>query len=537
MPTAPTAFLAVINIDDPDLSGLYPSFASATRVALPTQSSTSGFALSLRLVTPSGSATGPWQDIPALNMVGATIQATIGQPGAPAATGVTGFTLGSDGVTQGATIPLAVAGIQTAFAYLGAANITLVLQIDVQFAGATTFQTVYSGPITINQSVLAAGVPSTDLGATIPFVNSAVAAEVVARNAALAAETARAEGAEAGLVSRILPYGTPYNKTTWADLSDFDVAGTAPTIIGGKIQFTGGSTLFNQYVGLAAPTCLHNWKITVRVLATALTASSEGIAVGVASANTSQPATVAMQLLLRSDQYSGYVRIYAFNASTYQLVSAVLSTSGFTISPGDYVKGTFERQGDLLTASLWNDTTHTPPITVSYRMSLAFGATLTMHNTGRFAVFNIDPSGSVSTLDSLEVQSEEYKSADVAFVGDSKTAGYFAGNYALSFASQVGRSYRVANLGGGSDATGNALSRVGEVIALAPRAAVLCIGRNDIGQNVPTATMEANYTSIVSQLQAAGIIVYHLLPLFETTVNQAVLTNFITADLSRSEFD
>ena len=58
---------------------------------------------------------------------------------------------------------------------------------------------------------------------------------------------------------------------------------------------------------------------------------------------------------------------------------------------------------------------------------------------------------------------------------------------------------------------------------------LLNIGRNDLFDGVATATWEANYQSIVSQLRAAGINLVHLMPIPEVTQNQAALTSFINA--------
>ena len=45
---------------------------------------------------------------------------------------------------------------------------------------------------------------------------------------------------------------------------------------------------------------------------------------------------------------------------------------------------------------------------------------------------------------------------------------------------------------------------------LAPKKVLLSIGCNDVRNSIAAGTYEANYASIVSQLVAAGIDVYHL---------------------------
>jgi hypothetical protein len=64
---------------------------------------------------------------------------------------------------------------------------------------------------------------------------------------------------------------------------------------------------------------------------------------------------------------------------------------------------------------------------------------------------------------------------------------------------------------------------------LQPKNVLLNIGRNDLFYGIASGTWQANYASIVSQLQAAGINVIHLMPIPETTQDQTALTTFINS--------
>jgi lysophospholipase L1-like esterase len=71
-----------------------------------------------------------------------------------------------------------------------------------------------------------------------------------------------------------------------------------------------------------------------------------------------------------------------------------------------------------------------------------------------------------------------------------------------------------------------------ELLNVNPRYVILQIGRNDISLGISAATWQANYANIVNTLNAAGVTVYHQLPLPEVTLNQAALTTYIHANYS-----
>jgi len=80
------------------------------------------------------------------------------------------------------------------------------------------------------------------------------------------------------------------------------------------------------------------------------------------------------------------------------------------------------------------------------------------------------------------------------------------------------------------------LNSMPEILAMAPKEVYFGIGSNDPRTGVPYSTYTANYASIVSQLTAAGIKVWHLLPIYEPSgLNQVPLRDFIVSTYSADD--
>jgi lysophospholipase L1-like esterase len=161
-------------------------------------------------------------------------------------------------------------------------------------------------------------------------------------------------------------------------------------------------------------------------------------------------------------------------------------------------------------------------------INLQTGAGGVLPNTSRIA---ITCQGGDFTVTNLSVKSFQPTRSDLLFIGDSKTRGQSVNNFAQSFPLQVSElsGAVVANHSGSGDGTREMLPMLKYLLtSFAPTYVVLNIGRNEIG-SIPSATLFANYTSIVDTLIAANVKVIHILPIPETSaVNQTGLTNYIT---------
>ncbi len=182
-----------------------------------------------------------------------------------------------------------------------------------------------------------------------------------------------------------------------------------------------------------------------------------------------------------------------------------------------------------MSVTAYNVTTKSYPVFVKYQFQFAYPQLNVTPNRGKFAIYNF---GGTQLVNSLTVSSQAPIGADLMIVGDSKTVPYFAGVYTNGFG-VIMQSYMRTTIDGNRlwGDGGCSSSSLPEIISLKPKSVILNIGRNDIViGSIPFATYSANYASIVTQLQTAGIVVYHLLPLYEPAgVNQTPLTNFINS--------
>lgn len=323
--------------------------------------------------------------------------------------------------------------------------------------------------------------------------------------------------------------GTILNQSTFTSLTGFTPNGTTPTVSGGQLQFSGGTGTETASLDYNYFTTLTNWSETINMVAGTVTSSSYGLALGVRSAEVNGGFDQAFAGFgMATGAAAGFVSIYSGSAqggATPPIVAT--STSALSFSAGDTIQLSVALNYNVMTATVSDLTTASAPVTVSYTFLFTYLQTAFPPNIGKFAIYNFGGSQNVS---SWSITSTTQKNAQVAFIGDSKTVGYYAGTYGNAFALAMQANLNDIIEAGGNDATGDVLLNLPEIISLHPQAVVLNIGRNDLCEySISLGTIEANYASIVSQLQAANITVYHLLPIYETACNQASLTSYITS--------
>ncbi|HTW46124.1 MAG TPA: arylesterase [Acidobacteriaceae bacterium] len=97
--------------------------------------------------------------------------------------------------------------------------------------------------------------------------------------------------------------------------------------------------------------------------------------------------------------------------------------------------------------------------------------------------------------------------------GDSLTAGYGApsGDSYPDYLEQIldarGYRYHIVNMGVSGDTTADGVARLPKVLAAHPAIVIVEFGGNDAGDGVPINTTRANFVTIISTLQKAGITV------------------------------
>jgi hypothetical protein len=80
-------------------------------------------------------------------------------------------------------------------------------------------------------------------------------------------------------------YGTIYQKSSWANLSDFTTNGATASITGDSISISGGTNDFTKTIDLNYSTLLNRWKFTTTFTASNIAASPSGAGIGLNGIN------------------------------------------------------------------------------------------------------------------------------------------------------------------------------------------------------------------------------------------------------------
>lgn len=290
-------------------------------------------------------------------------------------------------------------------------------------------------------------------------------------------------------------YGTIYNDNSWANTADFEDNGLTSGMNGDKITLTGGAGTFDKSFDLLGSSLLEKWRIVAQLK---ITTTGFGFGIGMRSSNAAQE----YNMVGRIDTSSGDSYLNGPDGT-----QNAASGSSLSLSVNDVIELDLERNVDVLTLKVRNVTTASAIITTTYTYLLSSSY---LHNTGRFSIFGF---GGNCELHSFFVESDEVTNANLMVIGDSKTQGYFATNFAGRFASQLDADFPTTVISaGGYDRTVEVLLRIDEIIALAPRKVILCIGSNDPRSGRSSGDFQTDYEDISDQLIAAGIDVYYCLP-------------------------
>ena len=316
--------------------------------------------------------------------------------------------------------------------------------------------------------------------------------------------------------------GTLYDASSWASLSAFTANGTTPAITPQGLLFSGGEGTYTQSLDWNWATVLPMWAITATITAGDISGTSFGLGLGLRSVDTIDDFNAVGYVDLSNSATSGLV--YVDELGNSMMLHVATSSSALSFSAGDTIQLTVSRNLDTITATAQDITTNSATVRVSYQNLFSYDTAYYISpNQGKFAVFNF---GGTQTLTSLNIASQAATGADLVCVGDSKTVAYGPDTYATGWCTAIQSNFSTVVEAGAGDTSAQGLSTVPEIIALKPKAVILNIGRNDCCSS----STYTNYASIVSQLQGAGITVYHLLPLDENSgLDQTPLAAFITS--------
>jgi lysophospholipase L1-like esterase len=329
-------------------------------------------------------------------------------------------------------------------------------------------------------------------------------------------------------ISLIQPYGEIFNETSFASTTRFPIVGTVITRGPNKIILNGKPTTFSSYIyhdDTANPfryTCLEHWKVRVRVKTPAsFNSNSTGIAIGVRSINTYSAYTT----LMRWSWVPGGNSVYLYNRASTS--GQIISTTKYIPTANTYYWLEVTRNKDSFTYSVFDGASGANQL---YSVTLTFptftaGNNVKAHNTGQFAIYQFG--GTNTEITNWEVSTSAIKNADFIGIGDSNMHGMFAssnsGRWFESAMTTAGKSFNV--LAASSERSVEVIKRLPEIIALNPKAVVLSIGRNDLANAIPLATVQSNINTIISTLEGAGITVY-LAGVIASNTNVSALQNF-----------
>ncbi len=275
--------------------------------------------------------------------------------------------------------------------------------------------------------------------------------------------------------------------------------------VGGGYQLNSDYLLYTGYGG----TCLEDWTITVPFKITETSATSTGFAIGVKStANWYSNYWYLVQFNTNSGAGNKKLYFYMAGATT----ATTISSTALTAALNDECTLTVTRSADTtngqkITATVTN-LTNPNSVSHSYTFTEAYQITVGSPPTCYFAIF---PFVGQITLHSFTVSTAYYKNCNIITRGDSITRGVYALSYTnrwttLFFGSSLKKNY---SCGGPGDRTTSVLDNIPELLLFKPKFVVLMIGGNDLAGGVAIGTVQTNYQSIVTQLIAGGITVWH----------------------------
>lgn len=321
-------------------------------------------------------------------------------------------------------------------------------------------------------------------------------------------------------------YGSFLSRTSFSNTSDFTNSGATVSIVSSAIQFTGGANTLTQYLYYPYqnvseyPTVVGEFLVQGTINST-----SYGFGLSHVSTNSYVPYGAYIKFDMTNTGTAGQVTIKDQGGTTL-----ATSSSNVSFSLNDRIRIVYEQREHILNITVTNVTTGATPVTVSYVYSFISGAGIP--NTGNFAIQSY---GGTFSLASLSIFSNDVKSANICLVGDSKLKGYASSDISLTIENLLKNNFSsVVNLSGSADRTADVLNRIQEIINLAPSKVILCIGSNDVRSGVSSATYNANYDNIVTQLTNAGIAVYHLTLREYGGVDLTTLRTHITSTYSAS---
>lgn len=317
--------------------------------------------------------------------------------------------------------------------------------------------------------------------------------------------------------------------------ASYQVNGTATFSPNGSLLQVSGGGATTDRLRYLYPNSFEYWEQSISYTLTATPSSTtSGIGLGKYDLNTPDgQRTVYCRLITNNNSGNfGRVAINSFDGTT-NTQQAVSTGTAVAVTNGSNFLLTFSRSKTttnvVYTATILNVGTGGTN-TVSW--SFVPSNTLIADCTGDFALFALGTAGTYNVTN-WNVSSSDLKNIEGLFIGDSITYTYASTNLTTRWASLVGdtlSSYQVS--AGPGDVTQRVLDKIQNILDYNPQKVFLMIGGNDILFGVSSGTWQANYTSIVTQLNNAGIQVIHCLATPRDATDVTPLNTWISSTFS-----
>lgn len=300
-------------------------------------------------------------------------------------------------------------------------------------------------------------------------------------------------------------YADAYDRSSLG--SNYTNVGTASiSIVSNKLQMSGGNGTFNNYSKITGTsiTNLEEYNIVYRFVTSV---QGTGLWVGTESVSANNAFSACCFANLSNTGSRGYVSLW-INGS--QVGSS--SSTPLTFNDGDSLELTAKRKlasgsGFQYIITLSNLTTPAnPPATTTVTIN-----PVPSSSTGNIGYFSIGTLGGTSNGFYLNIDTQRYKNPDFVVIGHSIVQGYNLSLNSARFADQIftGTNYSYNVLGSGGALLTEVLNNMREITEMRPKKAIIMIGLNEVILGTDSATYKANYTSMINQLNQAGIQCIH----------------------------
>lgn len=313
----------------------------------------------------------------------------------------------------------------------------------------------------------------------------------------------------------------------WAAANWSYTAGTGGTATfnPSNITLAGATVVTNNILRYTAmPTALENTVCTCRFTVSGTDATNGAVAMGLVSANSGSLRHYAL-VDLRNTASKGNVLLFYNNAFDSQTTPSVIPFTN-----GDQIEIKLTKSLLVITWEVRNVTQASSTVTIGKTQTITYSTPPdSLNDVSYISIFNA--SGNI-VFDYFNYSSTDYKYADLMFIGDSKTQGFYCGAKAARCSDlwAAAKNKVMINLGAQSDSLTHFLLLNPLITVMRPKKLIMHSISNDIRLGTWNATTQGYYASIVSNAQAFGCDVWHHNGIPETVLDLTPLNTYQAAN-------